>query len=168
MNKPRSKFSKGFTLVEILVVVAIIGILAGVVLTNLTSGRTRARDTERLQDLKTIQGELETYYAQNGKYPRAIDFCGHSPPVFSNESCWQSFIRDTTLLPTMPQDPLNTGNNCGTTAGCYVYMYCQYNTAQSYVLEANLENAPSTVYGNPSSLNSACAAGGPNWYWVTN
>jgi len=159
---------KGFTLIELLVVIAIIGILASIVLVSLNSGRTKARDAQRASDIKTIQGALAYYYSQNGAYPKALTFCGHAPPVFSNESCWQSFTRDTTLLPTMPQDPLNTGSNCGTTAGCYVYYYCQYNNAQSYVLGADFENAPATAQGNPSSLNSACATGGPNWFWVNN
>ncbi len=159
---------QGFTLIEMLVVIGIIGVLAAIVFTALGGGRAKARDAQRLRDIETIQGSLSYYYSQNGKYPKAIDICGHSPPVWSNEPCWQSFTRDTATLPTMPQDPLNTGSTCGTTAGCYVYAYCQYNTAQSYVLEANLENAPSKVYGNPSSLNASCAEGGPNWYWVTN
>lgn len=60
---------KGFTLIELLVVVAIIAILAAVVISSLSTARTRARDTSRLQELKQIQVALELYYNMNGHYP---------------------------------------------------------------------------------------------------
>ena len=167
-KKNLSASKHGFTLVELLVAIAIIGILSSIVFSGLSSGRGKSRDAQRLSDLKTINGALENYFAQNGTYPSVSTFCSHGSPVWSNEACWQSFVRDTTLLPTMPKDPLNTGTNCGTTAGCYVYSYCQYNNGASYVLEANLESPPSPAFSNPSTLNSACAEGGPNWYLITN
>jgi general secretion pathway protein G len=55
------KKSLGFTLVELLVTVGIIGVLATLLMANLVGMRSRARDTERKSDLKQIQKALEVY-----------------------------------------------------------------------------------------------------------
>ena len=63
------KYKKGFTLIELLVVVAIIGILASVVLVSLSSARAKARDVQRISDLKQIQNALAVYYGDHRSYP---------------------------------------------------------------------------------------------------
>ena len=63
------KHESGFTLIEMLVVVAIIGLLASVVITGLGSARQKARDTRRISDIRQIQNALETYYSNNTSYP---------------------------------------------------------------------------------------------------
>lgn len=60
---------RGFTIVELLIVIVVIGILAGLVITTYNGIQQKARNTERQTDLKAIQGQLEAYYATNGKYP---------------------------------------------------------------------------------------------------
>ncbi len=59
----------GFTIVELLIVIVVIGILAGLVVTTFTGIQQKARNTERQTDIKAIHGQVEAYYAQNGKYP---------------------------------------------------------------------------------------------------
>jgi prepilin-type N-terminal cleavage/methylation domain-containing protein len=59
----------GFTIVELLIVIVVIGILAALVITTFTGIQQRARNTERETDIKAIHGQLEAYYAQNGYYP---------------------------------------------------------------------------------------------------
>lgn len=63
------KQQSGFTIVELLIVIVVIGILAGLVITTFTGIQQKARDTERQTDIKAIHGQVEAYYAQNGKYP---------------------------------------------------------------------------------------------------
>ena len=59
----------GFTLIELLVVIAIIGILSSVVLTSLNSSRTKARDTQRVSDMKQIQLAMQLIQSQaTGEY----------------------------------------------------------------------------------------------------
>lgn len=61
--------SKGFTIVELLIVIVVIGILAALVITTFTGIQRKARDTERTTDIKAVHSQLEAYYAQNSWYP---------------------------------------------------------------------------------------------------
>lgn len=63
---------KGFTLIEVLVVVSIIGLLASVVLVGLGGFRSRGRDARRVTDLKSLQNGLELYYARTNAYPNVL------------------------------------------------------------------------------------------------
>lgn len=63
------KRQEGFTIVELLIVIVVIGILAALVITTFTGIQQRARNTERETDIKAIHGQVEAYFAQNGSYP---------------------------------------------------------------------------------------------------
>lgn len=60
---------KGFTIVELLIVIVVIGILATLVIVTFAGIQQRARDTQRQTDVNAIQGHVEAYYAQTGTYP---------------------------------------------------------------------------------------------------
>ena len=60
---------KGFTLVELLVVMAIIGILASVGVASYSQSRAAARDAKRISDISKLQIAIEQYYNANGGYP---------------------------------------------------------------------------------------------------
>ena len=59
---------KGFTLIELLVVVAIIGVLATIVLSSLSTARSKVRDTVRQSDLKNIEIALQLYLLDGGNF----------------------------------------------------------------------------------------------------
>lgn len=63
---------RGFTLIEIMVVIAIIGILASIVMAALGTAKGSARDGRRVSDIKNIQLALSLYYNDNGFYPTDI------------------------------------------------------------------------------------------------
>jgi type IV pilus assembly protein PilA len=67
MLKVRS--NKGFTIVELLIVIVVIGILAALVLNTFSGVQRRARDTERQTDVNSVATQLEVYYNDNGGYP---------------------------------------------------------------------------------------------------
>jgi type II secretion system protein G len=109
---------RGFSLVELLVVVAIIGVLTAIVMTSLSGAKQKARDSKRAADLKSIQLALSLYYADNGMYPKNIYGTGASAP--------DSGLAPT-YLPTVPKDPnANTTDVCSDSgvngrASCYHY-----------------------------------------------
>lgn len=63
------KSKKGFTLVELLVVVAIIGILAAIAIPQFAAYRTRAYNSSSQSDLRNFKTGMESYYADNQQYP---------------------------------------------------------------------------------------------------
>ncbi|KXK10539.1 MAG: hypothetical protein UZ22_OP11002000710 [Microgenomates bacterium OLB23] len=67
MFKPLMKAQKGFTLVEILIVVSLIAILAVVALItiNPAEAQRRARDTQRIKDISSLQSIMEQYLSDN-------------------------------------------------------------------------------------------------------
>lgn len=64
----------GFTIVELLIVIVIIGILATLVIVTFSGVQQRARDAERKTDINAVAGQLEAFYASKGFYPPKVDF----------------------------------------------------------------------------------------------
>ncbi len=70
MSARRKMATKGFTLVEILIVVVILGILAAIVIPQFTSASESAKHSSLVSQLQTIRSQLELYQVQhNGNYP---------------------------------------------------------------------------------------------------
>lgn len=64
----------GFTLIEILVVIVIIGILSTIGLGAFRSSQVKSRDARRRADLRHVAEALEAYYNDEGRYPVEADF----------------------------------------------------------------------------------------------
>ncbi|MDO8335862.1 MAG: prepilin-type N-terminal cleavage/methylation domain-containing protein [Candidatus Saccharibacteria bacterium] len=91
--------NQGFTIVELLIVIVIIGILAALVIVAYNGIQQRARDADRDADLRALKTSIELYKADFGYYPAAgTDNIGYSITTLS-----------ATLVPTyirsIPQDP---------------------------------------------------------------
>lgn len=68
-----NKKQSGFTIVELIIVIVVIGILALITITAFSGVTQRARNTERQADIKAIYSSLEYYATNNGGYPSQAD-----------------------------------------------------------------------------------------------
>jgi prepilin-type N-terminal cleavage/methylation domain-containing protein len=111
------KSLKGFTLLEILLVVGIIAILAGIVIVAINPSKQIAtvRNTQRLSDIKQINSALQQYYINNGSYPNSLlgdltEICDTGDGT--TEPTCTGLIDLSVLVPTylaaIPKDPLAT------------------------------------------------------------
>lgn len=169
------RFSKGFTLVELIIVIAVIGVLSGVLIGVLNPNKQlmKSRDAGRKTALKTLQNALEQYYTDVGSYPTIS--------CFSNTStCWNlgtgSFLnppgnpvtsKATSYIKTMPVDPKQFGTGCANTTH-WGYYYAAGAGGTSYTLVARLEN--NTDPQAQGGTVGTCNFGGGNavMYSVTN
>jgi len=70
--KRRRNQQSGFTLIELIVVVTIIGILAAVAVSNVKWAQTKARESALRHDLFEMRKSIDDYYADNQKYPESL------------------------------------------------------------------------------------------------
>ena len=70
------KVKKGFTLIEIMIVVVIIGVLAGLAIPRFTKASRKAKVSEAKLVIKNIYQALQTYYTSNGHYPLNFGWIG--------------------------------------------------------------------------------------------
>lgn len=143
---------QGFTIVELLIVIVVIGILAALVITTFTGIQQKARDTERQTDIKAIHGQVEAYYASKGYYPSFADL---------NAPAWRTANMkglDSEAL----KDPKGSGSTLVTAAAANSYSYAVTNstdtsceadstTCAKYTLTATNEGTPATY--SKSNLN---------------
>ncbi len=67
------KNKKGFTIVELLIVIVVIGILATLVIVTFTGIQQKGRNSQRQTDINAINSHVEAFYAQHGFYPNLAD-----------------------------------------------------------------------------------------------
>lgn len=126
------KISKAFTLIELLIVIAVIGILVAVILPNLIGMRERAQDTKKKNDLVQIKNALRMYYNDYNAYPNTATgnkiccavpaaTCGGSACGSSLAVGGQIYTKD---LPTT-----------------FDYTYQQTNGGEGFLLRVELDNA---------------------------
>jgi len=160
--------NKGFTLIELLVVIAIIGIISSVVLASLNYARKKARDAERLSDMRQMQIALEFYHDSFDAYPDS-DNAGCGGWDSSGNGTFITPLVSNNFLPKHLQDPV-VNDSCGNLA---YYRYppgyagCSASNGYFYVLGIrDLETS-----GNPYRSSPGWNCPGRNWQdefdWVT-
>lgn len=95
--------AKGFTLIELMIVVSIVGILATIAVPTYQSSLIKGRETVLRQDLFTLRELLDHHRADKGKYPPSLDdlvTAGYlralpKDPFTNTPSSWQQIIEPT-------------------------------------------------------------------------
>lgn len=115
-------FSKGFTLLELLVVISIIGILMAVALASFTDAQRKARDTRRAADVKAFQNVYEQYHAVNGGYGTQqlmqTGFAGGTEPTDPKTGSGYSVDIDTALQTYCVCAGVEDDQNGNSTSSC--------------------------------------------------
>ncbi len=67
-----SKYTKGFTIIELVIVLAIIGILAGIAIPTYSAYLRKSKNSEAMADITVIALEIDKYVIENMKYPDSL------------------------------------------------------------------------------------------------
>lgn len=94
----------GFTLVEILIVVIILGILAAIVIPQFTSASMESKRGSLSSTLRTVRGQIEFYMVQHGDAPPALN--GSDWAALTQASTWSG----KTVGPYLQRTPVNSLN----------------------------------------------------------
>lgn len=142
---------KGFTLVEILVAISVIGLLSAIVLVSVNSARAKSRDAKRKAEISQIQKALEMYYNDNGQYPLSGGAASpNSGWSNSNDASWATLSTALASYIKLPVDPVNSPAGWAGSAGTYTYTFYSRNygcAQQWYMLVYRLENPNITSPG---------------------
>lgn len=101
-----NKHSKGFTIVELMVVVAIIAILLVIIISSISQNKMKSRDNIRIANVNTVRLALEEYRNACGEFPSSLR------PTANNgkggATCQYSF---SDFMRVLPELPLRSGNS---------------------------------------------------------
>lgn len=153
---------KGFTLVELLVVISIIGVLAAVIIAGVSGARAKSRDAKRVADLQNIQLALQFYYDKYGTFVVAgtgwsgggsgwMAFEGSAPYTMA---VTRGLYNEGFLPVPIIEDPKVSPS----------YMIYTCDGGQAYAISATKENpTPQDI----AYIQTTCNGSGPNSTYVT-
>ncbi len=126
----------GFTLIELMVTVAIMAILTAIVTSNFAQSKAKARDSKRITDINSMQAALEMFYDRCGRYPKEKQSSGVASIPDITDTCLSGTIKLTDFISKIPVPPV-----------AYDYAYVvndsltSNNNATDYILQAKVETA---------------------------
>ena len=177
---------KGFTIVELLIVIVVIGILAAITIVSFNGVTARARDTQRVQDAENIVKALEIYKVTNGVYPSANSTPNaQSWEVSTTGSAATNFLSPlvtSKVVSKIPVDPKNTADpldlNPDWAKANFMYFYylypagasgCDSSRGQFFVF--GITRFDSVASGQPAASSPRFKCGTGDWTyfgaWVT-
>jgi prepilin-type N-terminal cleavage/methylation domain-containing protein len=141
----------GFTIVELLIVIVIIGILATLVIVTFSGVQQRARDSERKTDINAIAGQLEAAYAKEGVYPTLTEVNDDATGGWQETN---EFRLDDKAFAD-PTNPTAETLVAAPAAGSYAYVPtptgCASGACTGYTLTATLEQSGAGTYTRSSN-----------------
>jgi prepilin-type N-terminal cleavage/methylation domain-containing protein len=139
---------KGFTLIESLVVIAVIGLLASIVLISFSSSRVKLRDSDRMQELKQIQMALRLYYDVNHEMPKNRG--GSGDRYCDDHGDFLQELVDGKFLPKNPKSPNGSS-------------YCYYDYGADDTYRAGVLLGFKTEDYQGTGLDGTCRPSGLTW-----
>jgi prepilin-type N-terminal cleavage/methylation domain-containing protein len=138
----KHKQQTGFTIVELLIVIVVIGILAAITIVAYNGIQGRARDSARIAKLKSIAKSIELYKIDNGQYPPILDGQGRETSCGSQTDSWGHCDRNKTLADMLaPYTVIDPTSLSDATQGNYWYWYTSQSSDnyQTYGMMVYLE-----------------------------
>jgi len=141
----RSK--KGFSLIELLVVISIMAILMALGAVTFSTAQQKGRDAKRRADISAVQKGFEQYFAENATYD-------------SNTSC-TTMGGDTAFFPAgLPRDPRNSSP--------YTYSYRCGSTAYCVCSRIEADGTGNSTAAASSTTCSFATSGSLNYFCISN
>ena len=165
----RRSGTRGFTLVEIMIVVAIIALLAAIAIPNVLRGRTTANESAAIGNLRALVSSLEMARSVNQAYPLNATW----QATMYGANCTAGTAPDPDFGPPSFCTTLTGGGAVNTIQG-FIYTYAGDATGTTYTMLA----VPATIgttgtrtfFANQTGLIRHCqsppagtVANGPNW-----
>lgn len=98
-TKPRSRLDAGFTLVELLVVLAIIALIASIAAPQVLRYLGSARSGTAMAQIRNIESALELFYVDNGRYPTGEEGLAALTTAPSSATRWNGpYLKNATAL----------------------------------------------------------------------
>ncbi|MBI4117967.1 MAG: type II secretion system protein [Parcubacteria group bacterium] len=91
---------KGFTILELLVVLAVIGMLMSVVIVSMSGVKEKGRDATRMQHLQEVQNALNLYYTNHSKFPVFA-----SATTITGDDAFSVVLEGELVISEVPPDP---------------------------------------------------------------
>ncbi|MBI4449428.1 prepilin-type N-terminal cleavage/methylation domain-containing protein [Candidatus Uhrbacteria bacterium] len=131
----------GFTLVELLIVIAIIGLLSTLAVTGVTVTRSKARDAKRSADIAQIQKAMALYATSQSRYPiAATELCLTGTDAVSADLVAKDVMK---IVPGDPTAKTTLPAAAGGGAHCYTYQSAAGTTyAMRYYQERASDRGP--------------------------
>lgn len=171
----KHKKQNGFTIVELLIVIVVIGILAAITIVAYNGIQQRGRDAQRKSDIASLQKALELYHADQDGYP----YCTSATPYKAGTTlnAYNAGSVATCLavalvpkyIAKLPTDPTNSGS--------YVYNYAvgykkdlslgypapySGNLSDNYMIGGKLETVSTPVYSGWTRTDLTLLVGSAN------
>ncbi|MEK7595990.1 MAG: prepilin-type N-terminal cleavage/methylation domain-containing protein [Patescibacteria group bacterium] len=134
-NEKRKTKNTGFTILEILVVLAIGGMILSFVLFGYRDLKAKSRDSTREHDIKQIRNSLDLYVNNAGVFPCE----GEGEVIVGADSCLRDALLGVGVIPALPIDPLGKISGVCGDSNSYVYCYQVLEDGFSYQIRYNLE-----------------------------
>jgi len=102
----RKNNKKGFTLVELLIVIAIFALIANVTMISLGKARRESRDAQRMSDISQLRSALHLYSLEYGEYPDGEDLAlGVGSNLILSSAEWSTDTTPPIFMYSVQRDP---------------------------------------------------------------